>query len=207
MKPFLHRPPCLALLALCATAAPARSDFYRLDGRFECSRPGRRRVLRRDAVARRDAARAAACRCRAGNSTQRDRTAAGSAAAPGGRSIRSLAIADADQARAARARRSARAAPGGGRQRPARAVELIAWSALRGIGAGRNAEQAYYLYGEAADLGVPHARDNQALVFEQSLTQDQRQRVLEREAKADAAVRPSALLSANHRDGMAGDVP
>jgi hypothetical protein len=66
-----------------------------------------------------------------------------------------------------------------------RAIELLAWCALKGIGMGRDPVQAYLLYGKAAAADVPHAQQNQALVFESTLTSAQRQRVLDLQAQAD----------------------
>jgi hypothetical protein len=60
----------------------------------------------------------------------------------------------------------------------ARAVELLAWCELHGVAVPSDPIQAYILYGIAASNGLPHARDNQALVYEQSLTSDQRQQLL-----------------------------
>lgn len=88
-----------------------------------------------------------------------------------------------------------------------RAIELLAWCALRGIGTGRDPVAAYFLYGEAADAAVPHARENQAAIYEQTLTPDQRQQVLETEAKPQAPRRLSRLISANGIAGDATNVP
>lgn len=59
-----------------------------------------------------------------------------------------------------------------------RAVEVLAWCKLNGIGTARDALAAYRLYGKAAGLDVPHARENQIAVFERQLTAEQRQEVL-----------------------------
>lgn len=72
-----------------------------------------------------------------------------------------------------------------------RALELLAWCKLKGIGTPRDAMTAYELYGEAATAGVPHAAANQRLVFERSLTSAERQHLLER--AAGAANSPQAL--------------
>ena len=66
-----------------------------------------------------------------------------------------------------------------------RAIELLAWCALKGIGIGRDPVEAYLLYGKAAAADVPRAQQNQALVFESTLTSAQRQRVLDLQAQAD----------------------
>jgi TPR repeat protein len=61
------------------------------------------------------------------------------------------------------------------------AVEVLAWCKLNGIGMPADAVGAYWLYGEAADLGVAHARQNQITIDETRLTPDQRQQVLLRQ--------------------------
>jgi hypothetical protein len=65
----------------------------------------------------------------------------------------------------------------------ARAVEVLAWCKLSGIGGARDPVAAYWLYRQAAGLEVPHARDNQVAIFERQLTPDQRQQVLTEENK------------------------
>ena len=51
----------------------------------------------------------------------------------------------------------------------ARAVELLAWCELHGVAVPSDPIQAYILYGIAASNGFKlHARDNQALVYEQA---------------------------------------
>jgi hypothetical protein len=67
-----------------------------------------------------------------------------------------------------------------------RAIELLAWCALHGIGTARDPVAAYYLYGKAAAAAVPHASENQGLVFEGALTSAERERVLELKAVNDA---------------------
>ena len=64
-----------------------------------------------------------------------------------------------------------------------RAVEVLAWCRLAGIGGPRDPVAAYWLYRQAATLGVANARNNQIAIFEQQLTQDQRQQVLTEENK------------------------
>jgi TPR repeat protein len=65
-----------------------------------------------------------------------------------------------------------------------RAVEVLAWCKLTGLGTARDPVGAYWLYRQAAALNVPHARDNQIAVFEKQLTAEQRQQVLTDENKA-----------------------
>jgi TPR repeat protein len=62
-----------------------------------------------------------------------------------------------------------------------RAVEVLAWCELNGIGTKADPIEAYVLYGEAARLGVPTAKSNQAAVYETRLNQEQRQLALMRE--------------------------
>jgi hypothetical protein len=60
----------------------------------------------------------------------------------------------------------------------ARALELLAWAELVGVGVARDPVQAYFHYGLAAAAGAPTGRRDQALVFEGSLTAEERQQVL-----------------------------
>jgi TPR repeat protein len=62
-----------------------------------------------------------------------------------------------------------------------RAVEVLAWCKLNGIATPRDAVGAYWLYRQAAALGVPNARRNQIAVFEHRLTSEERQQVGARE--------------------------
>ena len=62
----------------------------------------------------------------------------------------------------------------------ARAVEALGWCELNGIGVASDPVAAFFLYGEAADLGIPTARSNQITIFETRLSPEQRQLVLMR---------------------------
>ena len=62
-----------------------------------------------------------------------------------------------------------------------RAVEVLAWCKLNGIGMRADPFAAFWLYRQAADLGVVNARQNQIAIYEGRLTSDQRQQVLQRE--------------------------
>jgi hypothetical protein len=62
-----------------------------------------------------------------------------------------------------------------------RAVEVLAWCKLNGIATARDAIAAYWLYRQAAALGVANARRNQIAVFEHRLTSEERQQVAARE--------------------------
>lgn len=61
-----------------------------------------------------------------------------------------------------------------------RAVEALAWCKLNGIGGKADPLAAFFLYGQAVQLGVPNAQANQTAIFESRLTQEQRQDVLMR---------------------------
>ena len=177
-------------LALALAAAPhaARADFYALDGRFQC-------LDRPDAVCF-DATVATlappfAPPPPAPDSRNSTPVAAPPAPQPPTRAAPPakapvdpiLAIArhvaqDAPEAGdIERLRRAADAGDG-------RAMELLAWCALKGIGTGRDPVEAYLLYGKAAAASVPRARQNQALVFESTLTSAERQHVLDLQAQA-----------------------
>ncbi len=62
-----------------------------------------------------------------------------------------------------------------------RAIEVLAWCRLNGIGGAPDALAAYWLYREAATLGVANARRNQIAIYETRLTPEERQAVLMRE--------------------------
>jgi len=191
-----------APLALCALApSAARADFYALDGRFEClNQP---RAVCYDATPSRAAAPRNATKPEAAAREPRTESA------PTIKPTSTMQAApqhidppsDPVLAIAARVREKRpaegdvaalhRAAVAG----DARAIELLAWCALRGIGTARNPVAAYFLYGEAAAASVPHARANQAAVYMQSLTSEERQRVLDIEAMPPSR-RMQGLLSA-----------
>ena len=60
----------------------------------------------------------------------------------------------------------------------ARALELLGWAELVGIGVPRDPVQAYFHYGMAAAAGVPTGRRDQATIFSGSLTNEERQQIL-----------------------------
>ncbi|HZB92291.1 MAG TPA: hypothetical protein VE397_12660 [Stellaceae bacterium] len=62
-----------------------------------------------------------------------------------------------------------------------RAVEVLAWCKLNGIGTSEDALGAFWLYRQAATLGVANARKNQIAIYETRLTPEQREQVLMRE--------------------------
>ena len=65
------------------------------------------------------------------------------------------------------------------------AVETLAWCRLNGIGMAPDAIGAYWLYREAADLGIPGARKNQIAIYETRLNSAERHQVLLRENDPD----------------------
>jgi hypothetical protein len=75
-----------------------------------------------------------------------------------------------------------------------RAIELLAWCKLNAVGTVRDPVAAYLLYGAAADAAVPHARQNQGVIYERDLNLDQRQQVLDlvNEGVALARLSPTA---------------
>jgi hypothetical protein len=81
------------------------------------------------------------------------------------------------------------------------AVEVLAWCYLYGREISADRIAAYRLYGRAAALGVPHARDNQRIIFERLLTNGERQKVLEAENAAGAAPRTGTELSTRQPNG------
>jgi TPR repeat protein len=62
-----------------------------------------------------------------------------------------------------------------------RAIEVLAWCKLNGIGEAADAVAAYWLYRQAATLGVANALKNQIAIYKTRLTPEERQRVLIRE--------------------------
>jgi len=64
------------------------------------------------------------------------------------------------------------------RQGDVRALEILAWADLKGVGVERDPTRAYLLYGMAARLGVANAKRNQAIVYETMMNSEQRQRAL-----------------------------
>jgi hypothetical protein len=60
----------------------------------------------------------------------------------------------------------------------ARALELLGWAELVGVGVPRDPVQAYFHYGMAAAAGLPTGRRDQATIFSGSLTNEERQQIL-----------------------------
>jgi len=71
-----------------------------------------------------------------------------------------------------------------------RALELLAWCTFQGIGTDRDVLSAYRLYGAAAADAVPHARENQQIIYERELSQEQRQQLLMLEASGGKIALP-----------------
>jgi TPR repeat protein len=165
------------LLALVLRALPAEAQFYSLDGRFQClDNP---QAVCYDATS--DAPRSAPAAPRPTTSAPRRATPAKQVAA-----ITKAPPAPVHPLEAVILRLEARQ-PGPGdlallRQRAhagdKRAIELLAWANLKGIGVAPDPMEAYLLYGFGASLGVPHAKSNQAIVYETMMTPEQRQEVL-----------------------------
>ena len=181
-------------LALAAAPLPARADFYSLEGRFQClDRPG---AICFDAtkpppeptVAPPPDARESRNSPVAAAPKIETEVIAPPVAPPDPVLViaRQIARERPEEGDLDRLRRAAQAGD-------ARAVELLAWCALRGIGTGRDPVEAYRLYGKAAALSVPRARENQALVFERTLTSAERQHVLELDARSQRT--PGALAA------------
>ena len=189
-----HRSPRLLafpLVLLCGAALPAHAEFYRLEGRFQC-------LEQADAV----------CYDAAPSQVETPPTAA---AAPHEAPPAPAPVAMIPPARplppvdpiSAIASRIKAERPGAGdvaalrhaaTTGDPRAIEMLAWCALRGIGIERDPVEAYILYGAAAAESVPHARENQALIYEEQLTGEQRQHVL------DLAAKPRLALNATDTD-------
>jgi TPR repeat protein len=60
----------------------------------------------------------------------------------------------------------------------ARALELLAWAELVGVGVARDPVQAYFLYGKAAGAGAPTGHRDQAAIYQGILTPEERQQIL-----------------------------
>lgn len=166
-----------ALAAWCAGAPPARAQFYSLEGRFQCLDDPRAVCF--DATSDGAPPPAApvelppAAPAAAAKASGPDRTTA--RRAPPVDPLRAIASRiEAGRPSAEDAGRLHRLAQAGDK----RALELLAWCRLKGLGVARDPVEAFQLYGAAADLGVAGARRNQTIVYETELTSEQRQHVL-----------------------------
>lgn len=173
----------LTLLGLGATAAPARADFFTLEGRFQCldhanAVCGDGQILvppPQPVVAVKPAPVVAP-------------PATLEVPPPLARRVTApVAPRDDDPLRAIAQRvKSERPSSGdlawlqqAAKDGNPRAIELLAWCKLNAIGTGGDAVEAYLLYGAAATAAVPNARENQTLIYENDLSPDQRQQVLD----------------------------
>lgn len=181
--------------AFSAIGAPwARAQFYHLDGRFEClNRPG---ALCYDAtvaaapVKLENDARPAS----AEQKTAPPATISNAAVSNLNASQEPLAqqnteppthLADPLQAIAARIGTEAPTPAdfalleAGARSGNVKAIELLAWCAYAGIGGKPDPVRAYFLYGQGAAYGVPAMARNQATLYANVLTSEQRQQIAE----------------------------
>ncbi|HZB94222.1 MAG TPA: SEL1-like repeat protein [Stellaceae bacterium] len=169
------------LLALAAGAAPARAQFYSLEGRFQClDHPG---AVCFDAtsdappppLARRRPAPVETGAAPHAKAERPERLAAIEPSAGQDPLQPVIARLEAREPRPEDIVVLRRLARRGDK----RAVELLAWANLKGIGVPPDPTEAYLLYGTAASLGVRHAKQNQAVVYETMMTPDQRQQALD----------------------------
>jgi hypothetical protein len=192
----------LASLALAALVSPARADFYSLDGRFQCldhanaicGDPEPLAALPRALPPAPPAAPPAPAAAPAPAPAPAAPAPVAHIAPPMPRPEDPLhAVAQRVQAGTPASGDIAwlrQAAQNGN----ARAIELLAWCDLNAIGTPRDTVKAYLLYGAAADAALPHARENQALIYERDLSSVQRQQVLDlvNEGVALAQLSPAA---------------
>jgi TPR repeat protein len=171
----------LVLAACCVGTTPAQAQFYSLEGRFQClDHP---EAVCFDATSDGPTPPSAAAAAQAVAASGRTLPSAAKATAPkrvahpqeGADPLRAIAQrVEAGHAAAADAARLERLAEAGDR----RALELLAWCHLKGLGVERDPVEAFRLYGAAADRGAADARRNQTIVYETVLTSEERQRVL-----------------------------
>ena len=195
----------LAVMAMLGQLTAARAEFFRLDGRFQCLESGAAVCGDPQPLPQPQAAPPApkpqpvATQPIAAPAAPAVTRVAAAAPVPAAALVPAPRI-DPLQVVAARvkARRPSRhdlawlaqAADAG----DARAIELLAWCKLNAIGMARNPVEAYLLYGAAGNAALPHARENQRLIFERDLNSDQRQQVLDlaNEGVTLARLMPSA---------------
>ena len=60
----------------------------------------------------------------------------------------------------------------------ARALDLLAWAELVGIGVPRDPVQSYFHYGMAAAAGMRNGRRDQAMIYEGMLSPEERQKII-----------------------------
>jgi TPR repeat protein len=192
--------------AFIAASLPAHADFYQLSGRYEC--------LGETGAVCDDAAPSGPGPFAAGDESDSAAAVSNSTSAALGPDVKappparaksnkpkanakSAPVASpADPLEAVAARLQARnPAPGDlafvlarAKASDSRALEMLAWCALNGVGIPANPLHAYLLYGDAAKAGAADARANQAIVFKRNLTQEQRQQAVEYENGRTAAL-------------------
>jgi hypothetical protein len=192
----------LALAFLVGSAlapAPARADFYRLDGRFQCLEgpaPGcaaGRETLHLPPVHPNKTEDAEYVAPSTVKTVKRVKFETGSYKTAGAHSRRVASVAEprdepsndplASIALAIKKRHvssgqilTLRRLSAAGN---AHASDLLAWCAYSGTGIARDPVAAYVLYGVAALAGVPDARRNQDVIFNYALSSGQRQTVLD----------------------------
>jgi TPR repeat protein len=159
MRGMIRRAVILALAVL-APAAVARAQFYDVDGAYHC-------LTKPDAACTKALGDAPAPPPPPATKEAKEAEAAPALAAVVARVKQGTATAD--DIRLLETRADAK---------DPRAIEVLAWCKLNGIGTPADALGAYWLYREAAGLGVAKARENQVAIFETKLTSDQRQQVL-----------------------------
>jgi TPR repeat protein len=152
---------CIAAVLAMAGARPAHADLSDLEWQYKCLKDP-------DAV----------CYDATPSGTDPPTAGAGESASPAAQAPDPLrAIAARLQARklsaADLAVLQARATAGN-----ARALELLAWAELVGVGVARDPVQAYFLYGRAAAAGAPTGRSDQAAIYNGLLTPEERQQIL-----------------------------
>jgi TPR repeat protein len=175
--------------AVASLASPAQADFYSLAGRFEClakpegscGGPGRAELLPPPASkpAPKQTTAAVAPSQRAEPQLPQQQPTAPQTQASASRArgpIETIAAAVRRGQVSAEDRATLQRLSKAGN---AQATELLAWCDYKGIGTAPDPVAAYVLYGIAALAGMPTARQNQAVIYEYSLTSEQRQKVLE----------------------------
>lgn len=186
----------LASVALAAHVSPARADFYSLDGRFQC-------LDHANAICGDAAPLVVVPRALPAPPPVPAPAALPEPAAPPPVAHIAPPMPRPEDPLHAIAQRVQSGTPASGdiawleqaaRSGNARAIELLAWCDLNAIGTSRDTVKAYLLYGAAADAALPHARENQALIYERDLSSAQRQQVLDlvNEGVALAQLSPSA---------------
>ncbi|HXY99511.1 MAG TPA: hypothetical protein VEI03_05895 [Stellaceae bacterium] len=168
----------LGVLAWCAVAPPAAAQFYSLEGRFECLNDPKAVCFDATSdgpMAKPSGTATPAAARRPPRQRQTPQPDAAPRQAEAADPLREIAHRIENGHPAAEDPAALRRLAEAGDKR---ALELLAWCNLRGLGVARDPLQAYLLYGVAAGVGVAAARRNQAIIYENDLTSEQRQQVL-----------------------------